>query len=329
MGKVFVTRRIPERGIELLQRSGVVSELRIYEEDRVIPRDELLASVAGVDAVLAILTERIDGAFLDAAGPQLKVVANMAVGYDNVDVAAATARGVIITNTPGVLTETTADLAFALILAACRRLSESEHYLRSGAWKFWSPTLLLGVDIHGQTLGLFGMGRIGQAVARRAKGFGMRILYCNRTRLDAAEEQALGVNYVDKATLLRESDIVSLHCPLTPETRGAFGLAEFRQMKPTAVFVNTTRGPVVKEAELAAALRDGVIFAAGLDVYENEPQIHPELLACTNTVLAPHIGSATQDTRGKMAAIAASNIVAVLKGEAPLNAVNPDVLAGR
>lgn len=324
--RVFVTREVPGDALPLLQAEPVISEVAVYRGEGPIPRDELLLSVRGVDAVLSILTERIDAELLDAAGPQLKIVANMAVGYDNISVPDATSRRIPISNTPGVLTETTADLAFALIMAAARRFSDSERFLRAGEWKYWSPSLLLGADVHGKTLGIFGMGRIGQAVARRARGFDMRVLYHNRTRLDAAQEAALGAEYVDKAALLSESDIVSVHCPLSAETRGAFGAAEFKAMKRTAVFVNTARGPIVVEQALADALRTGEIFAAGIDVFEEEPTINADLLRCENAVLLPHVGSATFETRGKMAEVAARNIIARLRGERPPNCVNPEVL---
>jgi len=324
--RVFVTRELPGVALPLLREAFGEAAIEVYGGEGPIPRAELLAGVKGADAILAILTERIDGELLDTAGPGLRIVANMAVGYDNIDVPAATARRVPITNTPGVLTETTADLAFALLMAAARRFSDAERFLRVGAWKYWSPSLLLGTDIHGKTLGIYGMGRIGQAVARRARGFGMTVLYHNRTRLPEAEEQALGVTLVDKATLLAQSDFVSVHCPLTPETRHAFGPAEFAAMKSTAVFVNTARGPVVDEHALAEALRTRQIFAAGIDVFEQEPKIVPALLGCENAVLLPHVGSATFETRGRMAEVAARNIIARLQGERPPNCVNPEVL---
>ena len=324
--RVFVTRELPGVALPLLREAFGEAAIEVYRGEGPIPRAELLAGVKGADAILAILTERIDGELLDVAGPGLRIVANMAVGYDNIDVSAATARRVPITNTPGVLTETTADLAFALLMAAARRFSDAERFLRVGAWKYWSPSLLLGTDIHGKTLGIYGMGRIGQAVARRARGFGMTVLYHNRTRLPEAEEQALGATLVDKATLLAQSDFVSVHCPLTPETRHAFGPTEFAAMKSTAVFVNTARGPVVDEHALAEALRTRQIFAAGIDVFEEEPKIVPALLDCEHAVLLPHVGSATFETRGRMAEVAARNIIARLQGERPPNCVNPDVL---
>lgn len=326
MARVLVTRYIPENGYQTLCDHFGANAVDLYNEDAPIPRETLLARVKDVEGVVALLTERIDDAFLDAAGDQLRIVANMAVGYDNVDVEACTKRGVLVTNTPGVLTDTTADLAWTLILGAARRVGESERFLRDGKWQYWSPTLALGVDVYQQTLGIYGMGRIGQAVARRAKGFDMRVIYHNRNRLDAETEAACGATYVDMPTLLAESDVLSLHCPLTPETRHAFGTAEFDAMKNSAVFVNTTRGPVVDEAALASALHKGKIFAAGLDVFEEEPRVHPDLLTCERAFLQPHVGSATRATRGKMAQIAADNLVAVLSGKPPLTCVNEAVL---
>ncbi len=326
MPRVFVTRPIPERGISILLHEFGETNVVVSPNDRMITRDELLANVAGVDALLPILTDRIDAEVMDAAGAQLEIIANYAVGYNNVDVSAATGRGIAVTNTPGVLTETTADLAWTLLMASARRISESERYLRAGRWDSWGPQLFLGVDIHGKTLGIFGMGRIGQAVARRASGFGMRVIYTDAQRLDPAAESELKAEYVDKPTLLSESDFVSIHCPLLAETRHAFGAAEFRVMKKTAVLVNTSRGPVVDEAALAAALRSNEIFAAGLDVYENEPQVDVALLNCENAVIIPHLGSATRATRAKMAEMAATNIVAYFRGDVPPNCVNADAL---
>ncbi len=327
--RVFVCRRLPQSALDLLTGAFGTNEVGVFPQDRVIPREELLAAVRGVEALLPILTDRVDAEVLEAAGPQLRIVANYAVGYDNVDIPAATARGVVVTNTPGVLTETTADLAWTLLMAAARRAGEGERYLRAGRWECWTPMLLLGVDVHGKTLGIYGMGRIGQAVARRARSFDMRVLYHDVAMLPAGIAAQLNAAYVDKATLLRESDFISVHCPLTPETRHAFGAAEFRAMKRTAVLVNTARGPIVDEAALAAALRQGEIFAAGLDVFEHEPGVRAELLACENAVLLPHLGSATAETRARMAEIAAANIIACLRGDTPPNCLNPEALRSR
>jgi glyoxylate reductase len=332
MPRIFVTRPVPQPGLDLLISAFGKDAVAVSLHDRVIERAELLEGVTGIDALLPILTDAIDAAVMDAAGPGLKIIANYAVGYDNIDVAAATQRKILVTNTPGVLTETTADLAWSLLMTAARRISESERYLRAGKWDSWGPQLFLGVDVHGKTLGIFGMGRIGQAVARRARGFNMRTLYNDARRLDATLEQDLNAAFVDKPTLLAESDFLSIHCPLLPETRHAFSLAEFRVMKRTAVLVNTSRGPVVDEAALAEALSTGLIFAAGLDVYEEEPTVHPDLLKCENAVLIPHLGSASRETRAKMAEMAAVNIIEFLQGRRPPNCVNSEVLddpAGR
>jgi len=329
MPRVFVTRPIPESGIALLVGALGEQAVVVSPHDRMITRAELLAGVRDVDALLPILTDSIDVGVMDAAGPQLRIIANYAVGYNNIDVGEATRRGIAVTNTPGVLTETTADLAWTLLMAAARRIGESERYLRGGKWDSWGPQLFLGVDIHGMTLGIFGMGRIGQAVARRAAGFGMRIIYTDAQRLAPETERVLGAVFVDKAALLADSDFISIHCPLLPETRHAFATAEYRAMKKTAVLINTSRGPVVDEAALAAALKAKEIFAAGLDVYENEPEVNAALLNCETAVLIPHLGSATRATRAKMAEMAAGNIVAWFRGEMPPNCVNPEVLEAR
>ncbi|ABG03590.1 D-isomer specific 2-hydroxyacid dehydrogenase, NAD-binding protein [Rubrobacter xylanophilus DSM 9941] len=318
--RVVVTRRIPRAGLEALGdlRASVLGE-------GPPAREELLSAARGASGILSTVTERIDAEVMDAAGPSLRVVANMAVGYDNVDVAAASARGVVVTNTPGVLDETTADTAFMLLMAAARRLGEAERLVRSGRWEGWGPEQLTGPDVWGKTLGIVGFGRIGRAVARRATGFGMRILYASRSRKEEAERE-LGARRVSLEELLRESDFVSLHTPLTPETRHLIGERELSLMKPAAVLVNTARGPVVDEAALAAALARRRIFAAGLDVYEREPEVHPALLGLENAVLAPHIGSASIETRARMAALAAENLRAVLSGRRPPSPVNPEVL---
>jgi glyoxylate reductase len=307
--KVLVTREIPEAGLRLLEDFDVSV---LYE--RPPERGELLEAVRGANGILSTATDKIDGEVMDAAGEGLKVVANMAVGYDNIDVKAAEERGVVVTNTPGVLDETTADVAFMLMLAAARRLGEGERLLRAGKWEWWGPKQLRGLDVWGRKLGIVGMGRIGQAVARRARGFGMEILYHNRSRKEDAENE-LGARYLGLEDLLRESDFVSIHTPLTGETRHLIGKRELDLMKPTAVLVNTSRGPVVAEGSLADALESGRIFAAGLDVYEEEPKVHPKLLELENVVLAPHIGSASMETRDKMATLAAENLRAVLSGE--------------
>ena len=309
--KVLVTREIPEAGLRLLADFDV-----IVLAERPPTRDELLEAVRGTSGVLSTATEKLDGAVMDAAGEGLRVIANMAVGYDNIDDEAAGERGVVVPNTPGVLDETTADVAFMLVLAAARRLGEGERLLRAGKWEWWGPKQLRGLDVWGKRLGIVGMGRIGWAVARRGRGFGMEILYHNRSRKEDAENE-LGARYLDLDDLLRESDFVSIHTPLTDETRHLISERELGLMRETAVLVNTSRGPVVDEGALAAALAEGRIFAAGLDVYEEEPKVHPELLELENVVLAPHVGSATIDTRDKMATLAAENLAGVLRGEEP------------
>ena len=313
--KVLVTREIPEAGLYLLEDFAVSV---LFE--RPPERGELLEAIRGMDGVISTATEKIDGEVLDAAGVDLKVVANMAVGYDNIDVRAARERGVVVTNTPGVLDETTADVAFMLMLAAARRLGEGERLLRAGKWEWWGPKQLRGLDVWGKKLGILGLGRIGQAVARRAKGFGMEILYHNRSRNGSAEKE-LGARYLELRELLSESDFISIHTPLTDETRHLIGAEELESMKPGAVLVNSSRGPVVDEGALADALENGRIFAAGLDVYEEEPKVHPKLLELENVVLAPHIGSASIETRDKMATLAAENLRAVLRGEQPMTPV--------
>ncbi len=326
MPKVFVCRSIPESGLQLLRDALGEEALIVASQDGPIARKALLQDIAGADALLPILTDRIDAAVMDAAGERLKIIANYAVGFNNIDVAAATARGIVVTNTPGVLSETTADTAWLLLMMAARRGGEAERYVREGRWHSWSPTLLLGRDVHHATLGIFGMGRIGQAVAQRARAFSMHILYTNRTPLPNAVEESLGATYVDKDTLLAQSDFLSIHCPLTPKTHHAFGVAEFVAMKKDAILINTARGSVVDEAALADALQQRQITAAGLDVFEEEPTIHPALLQCENAVLFPHLGSASWETRSQMAEIAAKNIIACLQGETPPNCVNPEVL---
>jgi lactate dehydrogenase-like 2-hydroxyacid dehydrogenase len=321
--RVFVARLIPDDGLAMVT---AVCDAVIWPDELPPPRDELLRSVAGCDGVLTLLTDRVDDEFLDAAGPQLKVVSNYAVGFDNVDVPACTARGIPVGNTPGVLTETTADLAWALLMAAARRLPEGDRYVRGGRWRTWGPMLLLGPDVHGSTLGIVGFGRIGQAVARRAAGFGMTILYHDVHRAEAAVETAYGATYVPMDELLERSDAISLHVNLTPETRGLISTAALRRMKPTAVLVNTSRGPVVDPRALYEALRDGEIFAAALDVTDPEPiPTDDPLLTLDNCLVVPHIASASRATRGKMAEMAAANLLAGLRGERLPTPVNPEV----
>jgi glyoxylate reductase len=318
--KIAVTRRIPDPALDLLREQG--HDVWVSPHDRPLSTAELHEAVAGADAILTLLHDRVDGALLDAAGPQLEVVANVAVGYDNVDVAACTERGVRFTNTPGVLTEATADLAFSLILSATRRLGEGERVIRRREGWSWSMFYLLGTSIQGKTLGVIGLGQIGAATARRAKAFGMDVIYSSRSEGDPAVVAELATRRVDFDELLETSHVVSLHCPLLPETHHLIDAGRLAQMRPDAYLVNTTRGPVVDEAALAAALRDGVIAGAGLDVFEREPEVHPDLLELENVVLLPHLGSATIETRTAMGVLAARNALAVLAGQAPPTPVN-------
>jgi glyoxylate reductase len=317
MARILVTRRLPDGGLEPLARAG--HELVQREDDTPYTHDELVTAAAEFDAIVCLLTDRIDRGVLSAGSiaGRLRVVANVAVGYDNIDVGAAAELGIAACNTPGVLDETTADLAFLLILAASRLTHDAETDLRDGAWSGWGIMQYLGRDVHAATLGLVGFGRIGQAVARRATGFGMNVLH--HTRHDNGVPGWTG----DLDRLLAESDVVSLHVPLTDATRHLIGARELGLMRPTAVLVNTARGPVVDEEALAIALEQGTIFAAGLDVFEREPEVHPRLLAAPRTVLLPHIGSATTATRTRMAVVASEGARAVLAGEHPTNLVTP------
>lgn len=323
--QVYITRRIPPEALAII--AAECSYRQWDAEETPVPRDVLLREIAAVDGVFTLLTERVDAEFL-AAAPRCKVVANMAVGYDNADLPSLNARRVLLTNTPGVLTETTADLAWALLMAAGRRIVEGQKLIEAGGWQTWSPMFMVGQDIHGATLGIVGAGQIGSAVARRARGFAMRILYHNRRPAPELEAET-GAQYCSLEDLLRQSDYVVVLVPLTPETRGMFGAREFARMKETAVFVNVARGAVVRELELYAALKAGRPGAAGLDVFEREPigADHP-LLTLPNVTAVPHIGSASVATRTQMAVVAATNLVAALTGRPVPNPVNPDVLAG-
>lgn len=310
MPEIAVTRWIPDDAVKVLAEAG---EVAVSGLDRPLTREELLEFVAGTDAVVGMLHDRLDGALADAAGPGLKVVANVAVGYDNVDVPALAGRGVVVTNTPGVLTDATADLAFGLLLAITRRIGEGERLLRSRTpWSFHLG-FLLGSGLQGKTLGIVGFGQIGRAVARRAEAFGMTVVHSGRSKQGS----------VSFEELLARSDVVSLHCPLTPETRHLIDAAALRAMKPGAFLVNTTRGPVVDEAALADALEAGEIAGAALDVFEKEPEVEPRLLDRDDVVLSPHLGSATVETRTAMAVLAARNVAAVLAGRPPLTEVKP------
>ena len=317
--KIYITRKLPESVVAVLRE---VCEVKMWEEEEdPVPRDVLANEIRQVDGLLCMLTDTIDHDLLNLA-TNLKVISNMAVGYNNIDIEAATEKGVMVTNTPGVLTDTTADLTFALLMATARRLVESADYLRDGKWKSWSPMQLTGQDIFGSTLGIIGMGRIGEAVAKRAKGFDMEVLYSNRSRKESAEEN-LGIHYVDKETLLKRSDFVCVLVPLTPETKNIIDKKELALMKPTAVLINTARGGVVNEGSLYDALVNQEIWAAGLDVFEVEPA-SPDypLLQLPNVVALPHIGSSSINTRLKMAHLAAENLIQGISGETPRCLVN-------
>jgi glyoxylate reductase len=320
---VFVTRKIPEPGLALLRDRFDVS---VWPHDRAPTPQELLENARNKNALVTLLTERIDSSLFTAA-PSVRIVANVAVGFDNFDVPAATKAGVILTNTPGVLDDTTADLAFALLLAVARRLVEGDKLVRSGRWGGWGIMQLLGHDVHHAKLGIVGFGRIGRGVAKRAAGFSMQVSYYDALRAPLEVEQELGVSYVPFDQLLSESDFITLHVPLMPATHHLMNAASLGKMKSSAIVVNTSRGPVVEEQALVAALRDGTIAGAGLDVYEHEPKISAALLELENVVLLPHIGSASIATRSKMAEMAARNVLAFFAGETPPNALNPEVLA--
>jgi len=320
--KAFVTRPLFPEARAILDRHF---DAEYWTPPERIPRAELLARVADKEALVVLLTEKVDAELL-AAAPKLRVASTVSVGYDNIDVPACTRRKVVATNTPGVLDETTADLAWALLMAIARRLVEGDAWTRSGTWPGWDIDQLLGGDIWGKTLGLVGFGRIGQAVARRAQGFQMRVLYRNRTRASAEVERELHAEFVDLDRLLRESDFVSLHVPLSADTRHLISREALAKMKPTAYLINTARGPVVDEAALAEALDQKKIAGAALDVYEQEPKVNPALFPLRNAILAPHIGSATVDTRTKMSVMAANNATALFDGRRPPNALNPEVL---
>ncbi|MGN6815883.1 MAG: 2-hydroxyacid dehydrogenase [Solirubrobacterales bacterium] len=315
-----VSNQIPQAAVALLSEAG---EVRIDERDRALPREDLLVLVKGADALLTLLHDRVDEELFEAAGSRLRCVANVAVGYDNVELEAAARRGIVVTNTPGVLDDATADLTLALILAATRRISEGERLIRSGRPWVWGMHFMLGSGLRGKLLGIVGLGGIGRRVAERARAFGMRIAYHSRKEAPAEVTAALAAERMPLQRLLAEADVVSLHCPLTPETHHLIGAAELAAMKPSATLVNAARGPVVDERALAAALAEGAIAAAGLDVYEHEPRVEPALLKLDNVVLTPHLGSATVETRTAMAELAARNAISVLSGQGALTPVTP------
>jgi glyoxylate reductase len=318
--KVFVTRRVFPEALMQLEKRGIAYEVNAGPP---LSEQELMERIKDVDGLICLLSDRIDREVLEA-GERLKIVANVAVGYDNIDVNTATERGIMVTNTPDVLTEATADLTFGLLLAVARRIVEGDKLAREGRFHGWELDFLLGTDVHGKTLGIVGFGRIGQAVARRARGFGMHILYYNRTQKSELEEE-LNVEFVDFEELLQRRDFVSIHLPLTPETQHLFGAREFELMKPTAFLINVARGPIVDEEALVQALKAKEIAGAALDVFEHEPRVHPELLKMDNVVLTPHIGSAARETRIKMALTAVENVIAALEGRKPPHLVNPEV----
>src|SRR5499433_1690422 len=314
---ILISRSLPPQAVA---RARTRADVDFNDVDAPLPRAELLSRLHRRQGLVCVITDTIDEELL-AACPELKVAANVAVGFNNIDVAAATRRGVVITNTPDVLTETTADFAWSLLMAAARRVVEADRYVRDGRFTHWENMLLHGGDIHGKTLGVVGFGRIGRAMARRARGFGMRVLYQDAVAADAATERDLAATRTDLATLLRESDFVTLHTPFLPETRHLINAETLRSMKKTAYLINAARGPVVDEAALVRALKEGWIAGAGLDVFEEEPKIHPGLLPLKNVVLAPHIASASFDTRVAMASLAVRNCLAVLDGKPPLTPV--------
>ena len=320
--RILITREVFDETIAYLRE-----HCEVEDNQADVPFDAvaLKAKLADRQGIMCALTDKVDADLL-AAVPGLKAVANIAVGYNNIDVAACTARGVMVTNTPGVLDDSTADLAWALMLAAARRLTEVERLIRRGDWKGWRLKQWLGTDVHHATLGIVGMGRIGQAIAKRAAGFDMTVLYHNRTRVAADVEQRLNATYASLEDLLRRADFVILQVPYSPQTHHLIGANELKLMKPTAILINSTRGGVVDDAALVAALKDGTIRAAGLDVYENEPKLHPGFLELDNVALAPHVGSSTEATRRAMAMTAARNLVAALTGGVPPNLVNPETL---
>lgn len=320
--KIFLTRQLPP---EPMQSLAERCDLTWNREDRVLTRSEIAIASREVDGLLCLITDSIDADFLSGCS-NLKVVSNYAVGFNNIDVDAATTRGIVVTNTPGVLTESTADMAFALLMATARRIVEGDQFVRQGKWEGWGPLQFLGQDVAGSTLGLIGFGRIGKAMARRAQGFSMPVLYWNRTRLSPSEERELDVAYAEMDEVLEKSDFLSLHVALTDQTRHLIGRAEIEKMKTTASIINTARGPVIDESALVETIRSGRIAGAGLDVYEQEPKLAGGLAELPSVVIAPHLGSATHATRTKMGMMAVDDCLAGCAGQRPINLVNPDVL---
>lgn len=324
--KVYITRQIAQKALDMIAQ---VTEMKVWSEGLPPPREVLLAEAQNVDGMLTLLTDKIDAALMEAA-PRLKVISNLAVGYDNIDVPEATRHGIVVGNTPEVLNETTADFAFALLMAAARRVAEADAFTRKGRWKTWEPMVMLGQDIHHATLGIVGLGRIGMEIAKRAKGFNMKVLYYDTIRRSEEEERQLGIEHVPElSTLLSQSDFISLHTPLTPQTHHLIGAAQFALMKPTAILVNTSRGPVVDQKALYEALKSRQIFAAAIDVTEVEPiPLDDPLLTLDNIIICPHIASASVITRTNMATMAAENLIAGLSGQIPPNCVNPEAIKG-
>jgi len=325
--KILVTQKVPDPAYPPLEAIGDVEAN--MEEGSIWPYEELLRRGPGHDYIYSLLTDNIDARFLEACAastPRLKMVANMAVGFNNIDVETATRLHIAVSNTPGVLSDTTADLAFALLMATARRIPEAERFLRAGKYKGWGPLLFCGADVHGSTLGLIGAGRIGKLVARRSSGFDMKVLYYDVYRMQPEEEATYHMTYMPMEDVLGQSDFISVHTPYMPSTHHLISERELKMMKPTAILINTARGPIVDEKALARALQSKTIAAAGLDVFENEPAVEPELLSMENVVLLPHIASASLKTRTLMATMASDNIVAHYKGERPPNIVNPEVL---
>lgn len=321
--RIYLTSRLPS---EVMTRLQAETDLTWNSESRPATRAELLAGIAGRDGLLCNINDHIDAELLNSSSARdLKVVANFGVGYNNIDVSAATARKIAVTNTPGVLTDATADMALTLLLAVARRLGEGERLVRSGSWTGWEPLQMLGSDVSGATLGIIGFGRIGQAVARRAYGFGMKVVYWNRTRREGRDETQAGATALSFDALLRESDFISLHVAYNPATHHLIGEAQLRLMKPTAYLINTSRGSVIDEAALVAALKQRKIAGAGLDVFEREPALTPGLATLDSVVLAPHLGSATLGTRTKMGMIGVDNLLAACSGQRPPDCVNPEI----
>ncbi|RLF38066.1 MAG: D-glycerate dehydrogenase [Thermoplasmata archaeon] len=319
--KVFVTRKIPEEGLKILEKG--CDEVQVFPHDRIPKKKEIIEGIKGKDGLLCLLTDPIDKEVI-SSGDRLKAISIYAAGYDNVDVKEATKRGIIVSNTPDVLTDATAELAWALLFAVARRVVEGDRFTRSGKFRGWSPLLMLGKRISGSTLGIIGAGRIGTAFALKSKGLNMKVLYYNRSKNEVLEKE-LGARKVSLEDLLKQSDFISIHLPLTPETYHLIGEKELSMVKKGAVIINTARGAIIDERALVKALKEKRIFGAGLDVYENEPEVNEELKKLDNVVLLPHIGSATFETRVKMAILAAENLVASLKGEKPKYCVNPEV----